>query len=520
MAKVFETSLTISGYLQARKLLDEVVKDDSQTSRTAPSGDVKDGDVFVYKVVDGEKSLFWRVDVYRWEHLGAERCPRNKPEMMCYKFKLLSYDEDTKVLEKQEFIRKEYVYAIVPISSASEVVNTGNAFQNEESCELFVLTNEASLNSGRSTAGSQNETLPQYIRTESRIREEMKDAIKRGESPINVYSKTVISAAFRKNINAKTYTPTSKKQVYNISTEIAKSRKQDDLFNLYDLSVHSHGFVHLLDLANGLKVVLGISPLLDHVERLYSVNDFIYFYYDTTYSLGDYFVSILSLEHRHFRSKRDNGYPTIFVAALLHEFTDHSVHKGLFSILKDRIPSFNTEKLVLVMDREAAITKAIRLVNPDVKVFYCWRHLRENVTAKARKFLKNDDELNEAMILLGKLFHTKNMMAYDYERRRLENEWPADADQFSNVQLSDVSSAEDSSSGGSSEEEILGLSTSLFSQDVTLERSFSELPVLTTDHHIENVLNINGIHLCLCDLKSVTVGLPEEQHQVITYFHP
>ncbi|CAG7671424.1 unnamed protein product [Allacma fusca] len=79
-----------------------------------------------------------------------------------------------------------------------------------------------------------------------------------------------------------------------------------------------------------------------------------------------------------------------------------------------------------------------------------------------------------------------------------------DADQFSNVQLSDVSSAEDSSSDDSSEEDIL---------DVTLERSFSELPVLTTDHHMENVLNINGIHLCLCDLKSVTVGLPEEQHQ-------
>ncbi|CAG7822651.1 unnamed protein product [Allacma fusca] len=95
-----------------------------------------------------------------------------------------------------------------------------------------------------------------------------------------------------------------------------------------------------------------------------------------------------------------------------------------------------------------------------------------------------------------------------------------DADQFSNVQLSDVSSAEDSSSDGSSEQDILGLSTSLFSQDVTLERSFSELLVLTTYHHMENVLNINGIHLCLCDLKSVTVGLPEEQHQVITYFHP
>ncbi|CAG7671422.1 unnamed protein product [Allacma fusca] len=292
MAKVFETSLTISGYLQARKLLDEL------------------DFVITFKVVNGEKSLFWRVDGYRWEHLGAERCPRNKPEMMCYKFKLLSYDEDTKVLEKQEFIRKEYVYAkyqtgrldpevrignvillilVVPISSQS-VVNTGNAFQNEESCELFVLTNEASLNSGRSTAGPQNETLPQYIRTEP--------------------------------------------------------------------SVHSHGFVHLLDLANGLKVVLGISPLLDHVERLYSVNDFIYFYYDTTYAVGDYFVSILSLEHRHFRT---------------------NVHKGLFSMLKDRIPSFNTEKTVLVMDREAAITKAIRLVNPDVKVFYCWRHLRETI---------------------------------------------------------------------------------------------------------------------------------------------
>ncbi|CAG7822650.1 unnamed protein product, partial [Allacma fusca] len=53
-----------------------------------------------------------------------------------------------------------------------------------------------------------------------------------------------------------------------------------------------------------------------------------------------------------------------------------------------------------------------------------------NVTAKARKFLKNEDELNEAIILLGKLFHTKNMMAYDYERRRLENEWPAGLIQY------------------------------------------------------------------------------------------
>ena len=83
-------------------------------------------------------------------------------------------------------------------------------------------------------------------------------------------------------------------------------------------------------------------------------------YYDTTFCMGDFYVSALL-----YRSTVFVGHPVMPLMLMLHErrMTDsHALMFNWFSKLSSMI------KIVCVSDREAAITNAIHAVLPDASM--------------------------------------------------------------------------------------------------------------------------------------------------------
>jgi hypothetical protein len=77
--------------------------------------------------------------------------------------------------------------------------------------------------------------------------------------------------------------------------------------------------------------------------------------YDTTFDLGDFFVSVLVYKHAMFQ--RGN---TIPVAFMIHDRRSGELHVRFFRTIKSLVPNLSKGTPVIVTDREPGIAKALK----------------------------------------------------------------------------------------------------------------------------------------------------------------
>jgi len=95
------------------------------------------------------------------------------------------------------------------------------------------------------------------------------------------------------------------------------------------------------------------------------------FSYDTTFNLGERFVSVLV--GRHVGLETCPVYP---LSVLFHEYTDKKfTHGPFFKCISNDMEKLNTNKTVIVTDREGSIKAAIKECLPHANHLYCYIHL-------------------------------------------------------------------------------------------------------------------------------------------------
>jgi len=112
-------------------------------------------------------------------------------------------------------------------------------------------------------------------------------------------------------------------------------------------------------------------------------------HYDTTFNIGDFYMSILVYKHPAF----EKG-PVIPLACMLHHSKKSDVHKLFFENFKTKCKATEICGLKFVTDREAGITKALQSSLPNVKLYYCWNHILRDVEywVKKKKHAERSDE--------------------------------------------------------------------------------------------------------------------------------
>lgn len=184
------------------------------------------------------------------------------------------------------------------------------------------------------------------------------------------------------------FTPRDRKLVSNtIYTECqGRLLSNDDIVGVYLIYKELPHFVQSIILVKEFSLILFSEEMAEQLNNL-AKHDECFLSYDTTFNLGDFYVSPLSYRHPLFKSE-----PVILLAYLVHDNKNNNVHSSFFNFLSKSIPNLNG--LPIVTDREIAINTAIKTELPKSKNFYCWNHLLIDVRhwIKKQKVKEPDDE--------------------------------------------------------------------------------------------------------------------------------
>lgn len=194
-----------------------------------------------------------------------------------------------------------------------------------------------------------------------------------------MYKKLVVDAP--SNIDEHELTaPRALKQVQNFQTGDRLSR--DALYNLHELA-KSTGFIKEILTHPDLVCIMFLDELWEKVKGLLNRSDIphICLQYDTTFNLGDVYVSVLVVRFQEMENA-----PVVPLMLMLHEKKNNKTHDLFFRNVAQYFPELLSAKnIYLVTDEEKAFLKAIRDNLPDLDSYRCWNHLMDNAKFKLGK---------------------------------------------------------------------------------------------------------------------------------------
>ena len=205
--------------------------------------------------------------------------------------------------------------------------------------------------------------------------------------------------------------PRNLEQVQNLK-KIFKQKlrlSRDAIYNLEELA-HDTGFIHdivlypdLIVLGFDKEIVKVLLGLLNRTDLPASIG----MYYDTTFNLGDFYLSIVSFSEQEF-----DPAPTIPVFYMLHERKTQETHDFFWRKIAEKIiPQLTKAKNVyIVTDEETAIVNAIQTFLPNIPIYRCWNHVLMNAAKKASDLLI--DEVAEYVDDVRSLLKEQSFEAY------------------------------------------------------------------------------------------------------------
>lgn len=202
------------------------------------------------------------------------------------------------------------------------------------------------------------------------------------------------------------------------------------LINLHMLAYEDVGFVHCIRTLPDLVVVCGLEEILAELafvlenvpkrEQLLS--------YDTTFSMGDFYVSVLLFKHCCFLQK-----PIIPALFMIHERKLQEHHQVVFRLLREKMKG-KLNMAPVAIDMEQGIKGAIETETP-LYIVGCWRHLIKDIEAWA---LKNEKARNDSKKLVNDVFDIlRTTSKVDRVLEEKKSSWPPDFQHYFQKQIED-----------------------------------------------------------------------------------
>ena len=196
----------------------------------------------------------------------------------------------------------------------------------------------------------------------------------------------------------------------------------DALYNLHEVAYDLTNFVYKIETYPNLTVICGLNHLTDQLNRLIQIRPDtpILLSYDTTFQLGDFYISPFLFQHALF-----SGSPVIPAGFLLHERKFQTVHEEFLQYIYKTVPLLQKEKtlLPLVADDEKAICNAIDKVLPGVYRLRCWNHTINAVKVWLRNHGATSSEVPVYIASIRELFHQASESDYLSKLEELKVDW-------------------------------------------------------------------------------------------------
>lgn len=218
-------------------------------------------------------------------------------------------------------------------------------------------------------------------------------------------------------------TPRNLKQLRNMRYKCLQQSRisQDTLYNLHEVAYDVSGYMWKIITYPDLTCVFGMQEVLEELDKVLLLDcDNQILSYDTTFQLGDFYVSPFIFRHTLFAEN-----PCIPVMFLLHERKLTTTHQELFTELRTRVPSLQKCKYPVVTDREQAIENAISVAFPNIPLMHCWNHIFRDIRFWLRAHHAPSSDVSVYVNDASRLFHQPTPEGYSDLLQDLRHTWDA-----------------------------------------------------------------------------------------------
>ena len=338
----------------------------------------KGGNVYLYALKQGKKTdEEWKCDGYTFWQNGSKKVKIKSKGLNLRKiyFKLINENE-----EDNRF--KKYAWRLEGQHENTNVI-------------LIQYTGDESIYKGQ-PHGNSKKNKTTFVRTKTSVFRKIQELEPR--NPVAVMNK--INAEINADCQNTGYSNVrNKNQVKNIQKKmrLENGLGPDSLYNLHLLFYHLEGYISDIKTAPDLYILLGLKNIYEEFDKLlrFKTDETVPLFYDTTFNLGDFYVSTLSFQHYLFENA-----PVIPLGIMIHERKFQKHHEVFLEAVKEKVPLLGTKNLAIVTDRETGIINAIKKVFPNLTLLICWNHILRDTKDFLRKIgeiSKNIEAINQQL---------------------------------------------------------------------------------------------------------------------------
>ena len=218
--------------------------------------------------------------------------------------------------------------------------------------------------------------------------------------------------------------PRISQQVENIrNKQIRQNRiSHDALYNLHEIAFDMPEFVYKIETHPDLLRICGAQTILQEFEKVLLLKSpsAQLLSYDTTFKLGDFYLSAFVFRHTLFQEN-----PVIPALFVLHERKFQQCHEQLFTEAVKHVPALRTTKHPMVTDEEKGINNAIVSKLPLVNRVRCWNHLYQDAKVWLRSHGAPAEDINQYKTDLELLFQQPTLKEYSDLLAEKTKKWSA-----------------------------------------------------------------------------------------------
>ena len=241
--------------------------------------------------------------------------------------------------------------------------------------------------------------------------------------------KKEISQHCTESQDTETELPRNLKQLQNLRIQFLSQNRisKDEFYNLHEVAFDiENKFVRKVMTIPDLVCVCGLKEVLSEADKAILLNETGQLLsYDTTFMLGDFYVSLLLFRHTIFVEN-----PAIPALFLIHGKKLFETHQVLFQEAVKAIPSLKNSTCCLVTDKERAIIKAVESELPKITRLQCWNHIFRDVRFWLRKRKAPTQEIAVYLDDICQMFHSSTKDEYDERLEEYSKTWDSAFHQY------------------------------------------------------------------------------------------
>jgi len=358
------------------------------------------GTTYLFAWSEESHSGDWRADGYRWRQCGT---------------KSVSFGSNV--------VTKKYFHAFNgPNSWTSEFCRFAFFDIAHPNAVVVQYTGDEKV-AAQFPHGNAKTTTRCYTRTQPHVVHDIQTkAASTSETARQLYQQQVLAGPSDVE-QQRTAVPRNMEQIRN-ALKAGRSRSRlsrDALFNLHELA-YDTGFIHHITTYPDLVVIMYNIETINIFRTVLQSSDVPQqLSYDTTFTLGDFYLSIILFRQTEFTSS-----PVLPLAFMLHERKTRKTHDILWQHMRLVCPELASVRpnVIVTTDSEVAITAAIHEAFPNLPHFLCRNHVLQD----AKRYLsahgvRTSEEMRYYVDCLNDLFNSDSESAYSKALIPLLSKW-------------------------------------------------------------------------------------------------